>query len=143
MVSSINWVLFGGITRSSLPNEIPALNACLKPKSFNLSQKITVVFWPQNLKTISIISETVFLGSNLSINENLISLFFGSKFANKNLPAVEVYFSNFLLPLSSTVSNLDIIVLCTFICPDDNANSIWSASKKYPEGLSVTGSWDK
>ena len=96
MVSSINWVLFGGITRSSLPNEIPALNACLKPKSFNLSQKITVVFWPQNLKTISIISETVFFGRILSINENLISLFLGRRFANKNLPAVYLYFSNFL-----------------------------------------------
>ena len=61
-VSSINCVLFAGITKSSLPNEIPALNACLNPKSFNLSQNITVVFCPQNLKTISIISETVFFG---------------------------------------------------------------------------------
>mgnify|MGYP003346315116 CR=1 FL=1 len=43
--------------------------------------------------------------------ENLIFLFFGSKLANKNLPAVEVYFSNFLFPFSSTVSNLEIIVL--------------------------------
>ena len=94
------------MTKSSLPNEIPALNACLKPRSFNLSQKITVVFWPQNLNTTSIISETVFFGNNLSINEKLISLFLGNKFANKNLPAVEVYFSNFLLPFSSTVLNL-------------------------------------
>ena len=37
-------VLFFGITKSSLPNEIPALKACLNPRSFNLSQKITVVF---------------------------------------------------------------------------------------------------
>ena len=103
--------MFSGITRSSLPNEIPALNACLKPKSFNLSQKITVVFCPQNLNTISITSETTFLGNNLSTKENFISLFFGNRFANKNLPAVDVYFSNFLLPFSSTVSNLDIIVL--------------------------------
>ena len=109
--SSINCVLFSGITRSSFPNEIPALNACLKPKSFNLSQNITVVFCPQNLNTTSIISETVFLGNNLSTKENLILLFFGSKFANKNLPAVDVYFSYFLLPFSSTVSILDIIVL--------------------------------
>ena len=83
----------------------------MKPKSFSLSQKITVVFWPQNLKTMSITSETTFFGNNLSTNENLISLFFGNKFASKNLPAVDVYFSNFLFPLSSTVSNLDIIVL--------------------------------
>ena len=52
---------------------------------------------------MSIISETTFLGNNLSIKENLILLFFGNKFASKNLPAVEVYFSNFLFPLSSTV----------------------------------------
>ena len=87
--------MFSGITKSSLPKEIPALNACLNPRSFNLSQKMTVVFWPQNLKTISIISETVFFGKILSIKENLILLFFGNKLANRNLPAVEVYFSNF------------------------------------------------
>ena len=135
--------MLSGITRSSFPNDIPALNACLKPKSFNLSQNITVVFCPQNLKTISIISETTFLGNNLSIKENFILLFFGSKFASRNLPAVEVYFSNFLFPFSSTVSNLDIIVLCTLIWPEDNANSIWSESTKYPAGLSVTGSWER
>ena len=43
--------LFSGITKSSFPNEIPALNACLNPRSFNLSQKITVDFCPQNLNT--------------------------------------------------------------------------------------------
>ena len=83
------------MTRSSFPKEIPALKACLNPKSLSLSQKITVVFCPQNLKTISIISETVFFGKSLSTKENLILLFLGSKFANKNLPAVEVYFTNF------------------------------------------------
>ena len=143
LVSSINFVLLSGITKSSLPNDIPALNACLKPKSFNLSQKMTVVFWPQNLNTTSIISETTFFGNNLSTNENLMLWFFGNKFANKNLPAVDVYFSYFLLPFSSTVSNLDIIVLWTLICPDDKANSIWSESVKYPVDFSETGSWDK
>ena len=103
--------MFSGIIKSSFPKEIPALKACLKPKSFSLSQKITVVFCPQNLKTMSIISETVFLGSNLSIKENLILKFLGNKLANRNLPAVVVYFSNFFLPSASTVSNLDIIVL--------------------------------
>ena len=131
------------MTKSSLPKEIPALNACLNPKSFNLSQKITVVFWPQNLKTISIISETVFFGKILSIKENFILLFFGNKLASRNLPAVDVYFSNFWLPFSSIVSNLEIIVLWTFIWPEERANSIWSAFKKYPAGLSVTGYWDK
>ena len=122
--------MLSGITKSSFPNEIPALNACLKPKSFSLSQKITVVFCPQNLNTLSMISETIFLGSNLSTNENLMSLFFGNKLASKNLPAVDVYFSNFLFPFSSTVSNREIIVLWTLIWPDDKANSIWSASTK-------------
>ena len=37
------------------------------------------------------------------------------KFEKYTSTAVEVYFSNFLFPLSSTVSNLDMIVLCTFI----------------------------
>ena len=64
------------MTKSSLPKEIPALKACLNPKSFSLSQKITVLFCPQNLNTISITSETTFLGNNLSIKENLILLFF-------------------------------------------------------------------
>ena len=105
-----------------------------------MSQKITVVFWPQNLNTTSIISETIFLGNNLSTKENLILLFLGNKFANKNLPAVEVYFSIFLFPCSSNVSYLEMIVLCTFIWPDDNANSIWSEFVKYPAGLSDKGS---
>ena len=51
-------------------------------------------------------------------------LFLGSKFANKNLPAVDVYFSYFLFPFSSIVLNLEIMVLCTFISPEDKANSI-------------------
>ena len=89
---------------------------------------------------MSIISETTFLGSNLSTRENLMLLFFGSKFANKNLPAVDVYFSNFLLPFSSTVSILYIIVLCTLIWSEANANSIASTSTKYPADLSVIGS---
>ena len=95
-----------------------------------MSQNITVVFCPQNLNTTSIISDTVFLGSNLSTKENLILLFLGSRFANKNLPAVEVYFSNFLFPFSSTVSILDIIVLWTLIWSEANANSIASTSTK-------------
>ena len=68
--------MLSGITKSSFPNEIPALKACLKPKSFSLSQNITVVFCPQNLNTSSMISETTFLGNNLSMRENLILLFF-------------------------------------------------------------------
>ena len=50
---------------------------------------------PWSSSVTSITSETIFLGNNLSTKENLISLFFGSKLANKNLPAVDVYFSNF------------------------------------------------
>ena len=98
-----------GIIKSSLPKDIPALNACLNPKSLSLSQNITVLFCPVNLKTISIISETTFLGSILSIKLKVISLSLGNKFANKNLPAVLVCFSNLTFPFSSTVSNLDII----------------------------------
>ena len=108
-----------------------------------MSQKITVVFWPQNLNTTSIISETTFLGNNLSTKENLMLLFLGNKFANKNLPAVEVYFSVFLFPSSSRVSYLEMMVLCTFIWPDDNANSIWSEFVKYPAGLSEIGSCER
>ena len=73
-----------------------------------------------------------------------MSLFFGSKLANKNLPAVVVYFSNFLFPLSSTVSKRETIVVWTLICPVERACSIASALIKYPSGLSVwKGACDK
>ena len=39
--------LFLGITMSSLPNEIPALNASVKPRDMIRSQKMTDSFWPQ------------------------------------------------------------------------------------------------
>jgi hypothetical protein len=49
-----------GIIKSSFPKEIPALKACLKPRVFILSQKITVSFCPQYLKIVSITSDTFF-----------------------------------------------------------------------------------
>ena len=116
--------MFSGITKSSFPNEIPALNACLNPRSLSLSQNITVAFWPENLKTWSIISETIFFGKSLSINENLLLILFGKRFANKNLPAVLICFSNFIFPFSSTVLNLETILEWTFICPISRACSI-------------------
>ena len=39
--------LASGMIRSSLPNEMPALHAWVKPKVISRSQKITVSFWPQ------------------------------------------------------------------------------------------------
>ena len=130
MVSSINCCLFSGITKSSFPKEIPALKACLNPRSFNLSQNITVDFWPQNLKTWSIISETTFFGNNLSINENLLLIFFGSKFANKNLPAVLICFSYLSFPSSPIVTNLETILEWTLIYPVSRACSIsWLSTK--------------
>jgi hypothetical protein len=54
----IKFSLVFGINKSSFPNEIPALNACLNPSVLILSQKITVSFWPQYLKIVSITSET-------------------------------------------------------------------------------------
>ena len=101
-----------------------------------MSQNITVLFCPQNLKTISITSETIFFGRSLSIKEKLIFLFFGNKFANKNLPTVLVYFSIFLLPFSSIVSNLEIIDEWTLICPDSKACSISELFTKCPSILS-------
>ena len=144
LVSLINWPLLAGIIKSSLPNDIPALNACLNPKSLSLSQYITVFFWPQNLNIESIISETIFFGKSLSTKENLISLFLGNKLASKNLPAVLVYFSTFVFPSSSIVSNLEITVECTFISPDSNPCSFSLQSVKYPSIFSVwKGGWDK
>ena len=58
--------------KSSLPKEIPALKACLNPKILILSQKITVSFCPQNLKIVSITSETSFLVKSLFTKVNLI-----------------------------------------------------------------------
>ena len=49
-------------------------------------------FCPQYLKIVSITSETFFFVNNLSIKVNLILIFLGSTFANKNLPAVLEYF---------------------------------------------------
>ena len=52
--------------------DIPALNACLKPKVFILSQKITVSFCPQYLKIVSMTSETFLFVNNLFTKLNLI-----------------------------------------------------------------------
>ena len=43
-----------GIIRSSFPKEIPALKACLNPISFSLSQKITVDFYPDMEKIVTV-----------------------------------------------------------------------------------------
>ena len=68
----IKFSLVLGIIKSSLPNEIPALKACLKPKVFILSQKITVSFCPQYLKIVSITSDTFLLVSSLFTKANLM-----------------------------------------------------------------------
>ena len=60
LVWLIKFTFVSGIIKSSLPKEIPALKACLNPRVFILSQKITVSFCPQNLKIVSMISETFF-----------------------------------------------------------------------------------
>ena len=111
----IKFSLVFGINKSSLPNDIPALKACLNPNVFILSQKITVSFCPQNLKIVSITSETFFLVNNLFIKLNLILWFIGKTFANKNLPAVLVYFSTLVLPLLSIVLKVEIIFECRLI----------------------------
>ena len=73
-----------------------------------------------------------------------MSLFFGNKFAKRNLPAVLVYFSNLTFPLSSTVSNLEIILEWTFICLVSSACSISELFTKYPSIFLVWyGGWDK
>ena len=46
-VLSMIFHLVPGTTMSSLPNEMPALNALWKPSAMMRSQKITVSFWPQ------------------------------------------------------------------------------------------------
>ena len=75
--------------------------------------------------------------SNSKIKENLMSLFFGNKLARRNLPTVLVYFSNFIFPFSSTVSNLDIILEWTFMLPDSKPCSISELFTKYPSTFSV------
>ncbi len=56
--------------RSSLPNEMPALNAWPKPRPISRSAKITHSFWPQWRYTASITSETFFLVSCWLISSN-------------------------------------------------------------------------
>ena len=128
--SPIIFSLLSGIIKSSFPKEIPALKAFLKPKDIILSQKITVSFCPQNLNTTSITSEICFFDKILFTKSNLIFLFFGRIFANKNLPAVLIYFKNTWLPFSSLVSNLETIFVCMLILLFSRANVIWSLFKK-------------
>ena len=124
-----------GIIKSSFPKEIPALKACLKPRVFILSQKITVSFCPQYLKIVSITSDTFFLVKSLLTKENLILGFFGRIFANKNLPAVLVYFSVIKLPFESIVLKVEIIFECKLIDLFSNACSISSTLEKIPLGF--------
>ena len=58
--------------RSSFPNDMPALKACLKPKVLIRSQKITVSFCPQYLNIVSITSETFLFVNNLLTKANLM-----------------------------------------------------------------------
>ncbi len=46
-VSSISLILVSGTTMSSLPNEMPALQASRKPRPITASANSTVSFWPQ------------------------------------------------------------------------------------------------
>ena len=124
-----------GINKSSLPNEIPALNACLNPNVFILSQKITVSFWPQNLNIVSITSDTFFFVKSLFTVVNFILLLIGKTFANKNLPAVLVYFSITGLLSLSTVLNVEIIFECKLIDLFSRACSISSMFKNKPLGF--------
>ena len=120
-VSLIKFSLVLGIIKSSFPKEIPALKACLNPKVFILSQKITVSFCPQYLNIVSITSDTFFLVKSLSTSVNLMLGFFGKRLASKNLPAVLVYFNLISLCFSSTVSNVEIIFVCKLIDLFSNA----------------------
>ena len=140
----IKFSLVLGINKSSLPKEIPALNACLKPNDLILSQKITVSFCPQNLKIVSITSETFFLVKSLLIRLNLMFLFFGKTFASKNLPAVLVYFSTLTVPSSLVVSNIEMIFECRLIELFSKACSISSTPEKIPFGfLSFSSACDR
>ena len=132
----IKFTFVAGIIKSSLPKEIPALNACLNPSDFILSQNKTVSFWPQNRKIVSITSETFFFAKSLSINVNLILWCFGKTLANKNLPAVLVYFWFTFLPFSSTVSKTDTIFECKLIDLSSIAWPISSILENIPLGFS-------
>ena len=143
LVSLISPCLVLGIIKSSLPNEIPALKACLNPRVFILSQKITVSFCPQYLKITSITSETFFLVNNLSTKVNFKLWFLGSKLANKNLPAVLIYFCLIIILFSSTVSNTEIILVCKLIDLFSKACSISSIFENIPFGFSALDVCDK
>ena len=128
--------LLSGIIRSSFPKDIPALNAFLNPNVIKRSQKITVSFCPQNLKTLSITSEIFFLERVLLIKSNLISLCFGKILEIINLPAVLSNFLNIKFPFSSLVSNLEMILEWIWMFPPSIACSISLIFKKYPWGFS-------
>ena len=113
--SDIIFSFDSGITKSSFPKDIPALNALWKPIPINLSQKITVSFCPQYLKIISINSEICFFVNNLFTRSKEILWCLGSMSASKNLPTLVWYVLKTGLPFSSTVSNLDTILEWTLI----------------------------
>ena len=114
----------------------------MNPNVLILSQNITVSFCPQNLKIVSITSETFFFVKSLSIKVNLILWCFGKTLANKNLPAVLVYFWFNLFPFSSTVSKTDTIFECKLIDLSSTACPISSMLEKIPFGLSSLVSSD-
>src|SRR3546814_10195278 len=66
-----------GTTMSSLPNEIPALKARVKPSAIMRSQKMTVSFWPQWRYTTSMTLVISFLVSRWLITRNGTFLCFG------------------------------------------------------------------
>ena len=64
-----------------------------------------------------------------------MSLLFGKMFANKNLPAVLVYFSTLTDPSISTVSNIETIFECKLIDLVSKACSISSTPENIPLGF--------
>ena len=68
------------------------------------------VYLIENQDQIDIQSTNKSVYGYLSISENLLFIFLGKRFDNKNLPAVLIYFSNLIFFFSSTVSNRETIL---------------------------------
>ena len=128
VVSAMSSFLASGTIKSSLPNEIPALQALVKPKVIILSTMMQVSFWPQWRYTVSMISEISFFLIKRFTNENGICGFLGKMSETIIRPGVVSTKPYLVSPLSSTYSIRHLILACKSTTLAFNANITSSAS---------------
>ena len=131
--SCASWISFsfaGGMMRSSLPKEMPALQACWKPIVISRSQKMTVSFWPQWRYTWSMTFEISFLVRRRLRRSKPTAGLRGRMADSIMRPAVVATRLMTALPSLSMVSIRALILACSDSEPDSSACSISPISPK-------------